>query len=301
MTLLFGIPKQVEAIGVGPIVTSAPEIHRPAQQPFRQYASTVNLRLDKIRLVAKKPRIVLIRTKSDLRNPQWIKELISGIRGGDDTLDEELIRSIISKVSESDWDIPSINKILKKLAEGTLEIGTNDKLLRILAELEKPIAVSPLFVEGWVPRLPGHRKRNEVEWKKENKCSTPSADYLLDSTKCYGHREAYNMPRSVSERFETNAVKNLAKISLKNPRVNKEYLEIKAQIEQGVHPVNLSNKSTYVSSTKVLVKKAQSRYIVDVSDTEAQIVGVSSRTDDKCMAKFKNLMNKLYGLNLKGY
>jgi len=108
----------------------------------------------------------------------------------------------------------------------------------------------------------------------------------------------------VSERFETNAVKNLAKISLKNPRVNKEYLEIKAQIEQGVHPANLSNKSTYItyiSSTKVLVKKSDGRYIVDVSDTEAQIVGVSSRKNKKSMGKLKNLMNKLYDLNLEGY
>ena len=247
-------------------------------------------------------------SKSDLRNPQCIKELISGIRGGDDTLDEELIRSIISKVSESDWDIPSINKILKKLAEGTLEIGTNDKLMRIVAELQKPIAESPLavtsssiFVEGLLPELPRHRKRNEVEWKKENKSSTPSADYLLDSTKCYGHREAYNMPRSVSEQFETNAVKNLAKKSLKNPRLKKEYRIVKDQLKKGVHPVNLSEKSTYVSSTKVLVKKSEGRYIVDVSDTNADIVAVSCRTDQKCMEKFKTLMNKLYNLDLKGY
>ena len=149
-----------------------------------------------------------------------------------------------------------------------------------------------------MPPLPRHRKLNKVE---KTKCSSPSIEFLLDSTKCYGHREAYNMPRSVSERFETNAVKNLAKISLKNPRVNKEYLEIKAQIEQGVHPVNLSNKSTYISSTKVLVKKPEGRYIVDVSDTEAQIVGVSSRKNKKSMGKFKNLMNKLYDLNLEGY
>lgn len=66
---------------------------------------------------------------------------MSGIRGG---TDEKLIRSSISKVSEVDWDIPSINKILKKLAEVTLEIGTNDKLLRILAELEKPVPNSLL-------------------------------------------------------------------------------------------------------------------------------------------------------------
>lgn len=65
--------------------------------------------------------------------------------------------------------------------------------MRILAELEKPIAESSLFVEGWVPQLPRHRKRYEVE---KTKYSSPSIKFLLDSTKCYGHREAYNMPRS---------------------------------------------------------------------------------------------------------
>ena len=64
-----------------------------------------------------------VRTKSDLRNSEWIKEFVCGIRGGET---EKLIKSIISKVSEADSDIPSINKILKKLAEVTLEIGTND-------------------------------------------------------------------------------------------------------------------------------------------------------------------------------
>lgn len=245
--------------------------------------------------IAQKPRITLIRIKSDLRNSQWIKEFVSGIRGGDD---EKLIRSIISKVSEADWDITSINKILKKLAEVTLEIGTSDKLLRILAELEKPIAESPIFVEGWVPQLPRHRKLNEVE---KNKYSSPSIDFLLDSTKCYGHREAYNMPRSVSENFETKAVKKLSKISLKNPRLKKEYKAVKDLLKEGVHPVNLSEKSTYVSPTKVLVKKPEGRYLVDVSDTNAEIVAVSSRTNEKCMSKFKTLMNELYNLDLKGY
>lgn len=61
-----------------------------------------------------------VRTKSDLRNSEWIKEFVCGIRGGET---EKLIKSIISKV---DLDIPTINKILKKLAEVTLEIGTND-------------------------------------------------------------------------------------------------------------------------------------------------------------------------------
>ena len=56
-----------------------------------------------------------------------------------------------------------------------------------------------------------HRRQNEVESKKENKYSTPSAYSLLDSTKCYGHREAYDMPREVTERFEASAVSKLAK------------------------------------------------------------------------------------------
>ena len=254
------------------------------------------------------PRIILIRTKSDLRNSPAIKELVSEIRGGSDVLDEELIKSIVSKVSESGWDIPSINKMLKKLAEGSLEIATNSQIMRILAELEKPITESPLtgtsssiFVEGWQPKFSRHGKKNPVTWQKENKCSTPTPDFLFDTTKCYGHREGFNMPRSVSERFETNAVRKVAKTSLKNSLVEKEYEFIKKEIEQGIHPVNLSSKSTYISSTKVLVKKGEGRYIVDVSETHADIVGFSSRTDKKCMSKFKRLMNELYGLDIKGY
>ncbi len=239
---------------------------------------------------------VRIRTKSDLRNSEWLKKFVSTIRGGGDN--EKLIESIISKVSEADWYIPSINKILKKLAEVTLEIGTNDKLLRILAELEKPIPQSSLFVEGLVNPLPRHRKRYEVE---KNKYSSSSIEFLLDSTKCYAHREAYNTPRSVSENFETNAVKKLCKASLKNPRVKKEYKGVKDLLKQGVHPINLSEKSTYVSPTKVLVKKAEGRYLVDVSDTNAEIVAISSCTNKKCMSKFETLMNKLYNLDLKGY
>ena len=237
---------------------------------------------------------IRIRTKSDLQNSQWLKEFISTIRGGDE---EKLIRSIISKVSQDDWDIPSINKILKKLSEVTLEIGTNDKLLRILAELEKPVPKS-LFAEGFKPLLPRHRKLNKVE---ENKYSSPSIEYLLDSTKCYGHREAYNMPRSVSENFETNAVEKLSKLSLRNTNFKKEYKNIKDLINEGIHPVNIGKNSAFVSATKVLIKKPEGRYLVDVSDTHAEIVGVSVRGNRKCMSKFKTLMNELYNLDLTGY
>jgi len=109
------------------------------------------------------------------------------------------------------------------------------------------------------------------------------------------------MPRSVSENLETKAVKKLYKTSLKNPRLKKEYKAVKDLLKEGVHPVNLSEKLAYVSLTKVLVKKPEGRYLVEVSDTSADIVGVSSRTNEKCMSKFKTLMNELYNLDLKGY
>ena len=48
------------------------------------------------------------------------------------------------------------------------------------------------------------------------------------------------------------------------------------------------------------MKKPEGRFLIDVSDTEAVIVGISARTDKRCMAKFGQLMNKLYDLDLKG-
>ncbi len=281
--------------------------------------------------IEQKSRIVMSQTSSDLTNRKWIQKFICSIRAGgsDDALDEELIRSILSKVAQSELDIPSINKILKSIANAAVSVGSNDKLMKILKELQNPmqpsipeIAVSTevvkipdklqdyqpeskssssIFVEGFKLKLPSHRKPDRVDWKKENKFSTPSAVSVFDSTKCYAHREGFNTPRSVTEQFESNAVKKLAKTSLKNPRLQKEYLVVQSSIEEGIHPVNLSEKSTYVSSTKVLVKKSEGRYIVDVSDTTAEILAVSSRTDDKCIQKFEKLMNKLYGLDLKGY
>lgn len=71
-----------------------------------------------------------------------MQEAVLRLRAGD----EGLIRSIVSKVSESEQDIPSINKILQQLIELSLKIGSNDKLMRILAELEKPT----IFVDGWM-------------------------------------------------------------------------------------------------------------------------------------------------------
>lgn len=217
---------------------------------------------------------------------------------------------------------------METIADAVISVGSNEKLLRILGELEKPVKSSSLkinsltkkemtsipsysrdnqyesksssvFVEGFTEKLPSHRWSKKQIKVGKNKYTSPSADFLLDSTKCYGHREAYNMPRSVSEKLETNAIRNLYKKSLKNSKVKKEYNAIKNKMEEGIHPVNLSQKSTYVSATKVLVKKPQGRYIVDVSETSVDILGLCGRMQN--MPKFEYLMNKIYNLDLKGY
>lgn len=81
----------------------------------------------------------------------------------------------------------------------------------------------------------------------------------------------------------------------------KEYKAVKDLLKERVYPVNLWKKATFVSPTKVLVKKPEGRYLVDISDTHAEIVGVSARINRKSMSKFETLMNKLYKLDLKRY
>ena len=86
-----------------------------------------------------KPKILMSKIKSDLKDPRWVKEFILSIKhGGAQDPNEKLIRSILSKISDSDWDIPSINKILQRIGDITVEIGANSKLMRILGEFERP-------------------------------------------------------------------------------------------------------------------------------------------------------------------
>ena len=138
----------------------------------------------------------------------------------------------------------------------------------------------------------------EIEtWILKKEYSTPSAKFLLDSTKCYGHREAYEMPRSVTERFETSAVSKLAKTSLKNSQLKKEYARVKESIKEGIHPVNVGYNSAFVSSDKVLVKCSKGRGAIFGGICE--ILGFVARTDEKSVNRFEKLMNKLYNLNLQ--
>jgi hypothetical protein len=77
------MPKEARPIGVPPIVTSAPEIHRLAPQHFHQHAPTVNPRLDKIRFIkpSELPLCVYMMDEQFLRTPK-VSKLIKELRGG---------------------------------------------------------------------------------------------------------------------------------------------------------------------------------------------------------------------------
>jgi hypothetical protein len=260
--IIFSVAESTQAMGTNHLPPQV-VVNINNQDVSRLLKPSIDLGIEpKIKIIM--PSSVRIRTKSDLRNSQWLKEFLSTVRGGDN---EKLIRSIIS-----------------------------DKLLRILAELEKPIPQPSIVVEGWVNPLPRHRKRSMVE---KNKCSTPSADSLLDSTKCYGHREAYDMPREVTERFEASAVSKLAKNSLKDPLLKKEYARVKKSMKEGIHPINVGYNSAFVSSDKVLIKCSKGRYLVEVGDTKVDIIGGVARGSDKSVKSFEKLMNKMYNLDLQ--
>ena len=310
----FSNVKPVEAVGtqvphqqMEPILVVS---HQGANELIKSSEMKINSEIESKLTM---PSWSIIR-QSDLRNSQWREKFIVSLklRGGED---KKLIRSILSKVSDEHWDIPSINKILQKIADVSFEIGSNPKLLRILAELEKPAPnfLSVPGVDGWVDRLPARRNEwvrvlpprrtflTEVQ-KPNSNISTPSIHALLDSRKSYGHREAYNMPRSVAENFKTNAVRKVYTTACKNERFVAEYQEVKDEIANGIHPLNIGAKSEPVSATKVLIKKSIGRYLVEVSDNQVVILGVGVRTNAKSMSKFSRSMNKLYDdVTLKGY
>lgn len=295
--LAFGRVNSAEAIG-----TSPPPQQRVVSMGYRNTsklikASTIRIHSDS------KPKIMMpsldnvgIKTKSELQNSKWIKKFISTIRGGED---KELIDSIISKVSEDDWDIPSINKILQKVAEAILEIGTESKLLRILEEFEKPLK-SSIFADAWVQPLPGHIDQNVLK-KTRLDFAKRFGDPYNNNRFEHPHNNNNNMPCTVYENFEIPAVKRLCTSSLRNQRLEREYRLVKEQLRNGIHPVNIGQKSTYVSPTKVLIKKSEGRYLVEITSTGIKILGFSSRGNAQGMSQFQRLMNQHHDTDLKGY
>lgn len=312
MMFVFSVPESALAIGTSPVTMHTPPIIVTTTNPNILIKPSMDLDLD-IEPKIVMPNSVRIKLKSRLKDVQWLNELFYGLRGGDD---KELIKSIISKVSESEY-IPSINKILKRVMEIALKYGTNEDVIRMLAELQKPLPQSTIFVEGWVNPLPQYRPQKKlVENPLGNVCTlstkklvenpagnmcTPSIESVLELSRCYARREDFDIPRSVVENFGPKSVKKLAKVALKSPDLKNEYQSITTKLSQGIHPVKISERSTYVSADMVLIKKPVGRYLVKISDSTIEIVGFSRRSNLDNMRKFAKLMNELYNVDIKGY
>lgn len=188
---------EIEALGLGEVnekVRSVVGLSMPRSSQFTLAGHEKNwnqLIQESNLAVEQRPKIVMSRTSTDVTNQKWIQEFICSIRAGsNEKIDEELIKSILGKVTESELDVPSINKILQRIANATLSVASNEKLLKILNELLKPIqpsvpqgagstevvtipdklqdyqqeskSSSSIFVKGLVSPLPLHRRQNEV-------------------------------------------------------------------------------------------------------------------------------------------
>lgn len=124
--------------------------------------------------------------------------------------------------------------------------------------------------------------------------------YNPNSFKNKENNEECELEKKVEEKFdESNAVKKLVGIALKNQDVKNEYGRIKKRLEEGINPVDIGKKSTPVASNKVLIKGDEGRYLVEVSGDQIKVLGMCARGNRKNVNSFKTLMNEMYGVSLK--
>jgi hypothetical protein len=86
--VLFGMPYEAKGIGVSPIRSSAPEIHRSARQTVPKHAPIIKPRLDKIVMMANNRMIPLIYINGHYSyiNEQLLKKLRAGDLAGNITV-----------------------------------------------------------------------------------------------------------------------------------------------------------------------------------------------------------------------
>jgi hypothetical protein len=109
-----------------------------------------------------------------------------------------------------------------------------------------------------------------------------------------------NTPPTVIEKFnQSNAVRKLVKTALKDQGVKSEYNRIKKRLEKGTAPIDIGKKSAAVASNKVLIKGKRGRYLIEVSENQVTVLGICCRDNTKNVISFRDLMNKMYGVNLQ--
>ena len=105
----------------------------------------------------------------------------------------------------------------------------------------------------------------------------------------------------VQEAFrESKRSRKLAEKALKNPEVNREYIYILEQLENGVNIRDVGRRTSRVGKNIHYVRGYHGRYVIkQVGDKGViEILGVNSRSNTNDMRKFANLMNNLYDTNI---
>ena len=92
----------------------------------------------------------------------------------------------------------------------------------------------------------------------------------------------------------------LAEKALQNPQVNREYIDILEQLENGINPRDIGRRTSKVGKHIYYIRGSHGRYVIrQIGDNDAiEILGIGSRSNTKNMKKFANLMNKLYDTNI---
>ena len=71
-------------------------------------------------------------------------------------------------------------------------------------------------------------------------------------------------------------------------------------MEKGIHPVNIGKRSVRVAKDFVLIKGDSGRYLIKISkEGKFKVVGMAARGNMKNINRFKTLMKKMYGVDLK--
>jgi len=125
--------------------------------------------------------------------------------------------------------------------------------------------------------------------------------YDPNSFKNTKKEEECELEQKVEEEFNvSNAIEDLVATALKNQNVKNEYTRIRKRLEEGVNPVNIGKKSVPVAKDIVLIKGEHGRYLVKVSGGgKVKVLGMAARGNMKNINRFKTLMKKMYGVDLK--
>lgn len=103
----------------------------------------------------------------------------------------------------------------------------------------------------------------------------------------------------VTEKFDSNAVRNLVADSVSNQRVRDEYADIKERIAAGINPRDIGGGTTMVRGrVYIYIKTNQGRYLVETGKVEVTILGLGMGYRGN-MKQFVELMNKNYNAGLQ--